>query len=159
MIDAREDRHAAARHAATSRSIVSFGPRPLGRYVNPAAVIARPPSTQVPLLQSDLLAARQGVDVEALDQALEQPVPVDRGAQMDEHGAEPDGGAVHEHELARRAHAAHAAQLAEHVLRHLAAVAFDHALGQAARTVVHQRAVEEGGPAIEHGDHLAAQAA
>ena len=42
---------------------------------------------------------------------------------MDEHRAKPDGGAVHEHEFARRAHAAQAAQVAEHVLRHLAAVA------------------------------------
>ena len=77
---------------------------------------------------------------------------------MDEHGAQPDGGAVHEHELARRPHAAHAAQLAEHVLRHLAAVAFDHALGETARPVVHQRAIEEGGPAVQHGDHLMRQA-
>ena len=76
---------------------------------------------------------------------------------MDEHGAEADGGAVHEHELARRAHAAHLAQLAEHILRHVAAEAFGHALGEAARPVVHQRAVEEGGPAVQHRDHLAAE--
>src|SRR5262245_13842637 len=68
--------------------------------------------------QGFLLAGRERVEVEAVDQTLEQAMPVDRGAQVDEHRTQPDRGAIHEHELARRPHAAHAPQLAEHVLRH-----------------------------------------
>ena len=41
---------------------------------------------------------------EALDLGLEQPVVVQFRAQVQEHGAEADGGAVHEHEFLRHGH-------------------------------------------------------
>ena len=66
--------------------------------------------------------ARSVLQVEVGDQLHEQPVPVHLRAEMHEHGAEPDRGTVHEHELARRGHAADLAQLLVHALDHLAAL-------------------------------------
>ena len=47
------------------------------------------------------LAARERGRDEARDHVVEQTVPVDLGLQMEKDGAEPDRGAVHDHELAR----------------------------------------------------------
>ena len=46
---------------------------------------------------------RQSIHLETVDQAMEEAMPVDFGTQPHEDGAEADGGAVHQHEFARRA--------------------------------------------------------
>jgi hypothetical protein len=84
-------------------------------------------------------------------------VPVDLGLQMHEHRAEADRGAIHEHELARRGHAADLAQAALHVERDLTAIGARVGLLDQPRTVLHQRRVHEHGPEVEGVDHLLAQ--
>ena len=58
------------------------------------------------LVQRLGLARGQRVDIEIVDHAVEQAVPVHLGAQPHEDGAQADRGPVHQHELARRFHAA-----------------------------------------------------
>src|SRR5262249_49903654 len=100
-------------------------------------------SCQADLRQGYLLAGRQRVPVETVDQALEQAMPVDGRPQMDEYRTESDRGAVHEHKLPWRPNAPHAAQLAEHVLRHVAPESFRDALCEPARPIIHQWTVKE----------------
>ena len=54
-------------------------------------------------LQGGPLPRRQSIHLETVDQAMEEAMPVDFGTQPHEDGAEADGGAVHQHEFARRA--------------------------------------------------------
>src|SRR3546814_6659432 len=70
---------------------------------------------------SDLTPGKP-VDVEVADEVVEHPVPVDLGIQVHEHRAEADGGAIHQHELARRRDPAEAAQFLVHLAGDLGAV-------------------------------------
>src|SRR5712691_3328883 len=94
-------------------------------------------------------------DREILDRRVEQLVEIELGAQMQEHRAEPDRRAVHEHEFARHRHRSlllerlmHAERLAPAVFRRLDAV------GEAAHAVVEQRPVDEPRPDVEHVDQF-----
>ena len=84
-------------------------------------------------------------------------MPVDLGLEAGEHRAEPDGGAVHEDEFARRGDAAKPPEFPVDLLRHRRPV--NAALGvlDAPHLVVHQRRVDELGPEVEHVDDLAAE--
>src|ERR1700678_4432589 len=55
-------------------------------------------------LERGELACRNAVDREFLDRLVEEPIKIELGGEMQEHPAEPDGGAVHEDEFARHPH-------------------------------------------------------
>ena len=71
---------------------------------------------------------------------------------MQEHRAEADGGAVHQHEFARRGDATDTAQLGMHLLRHLAAIHAVVDFLDRAHAVLHQRRIDEARPEIQHLD-------
>src|SRR6516165_7463077 len=53
-----------------------------------------------------VLARRDAFERELLDRLVEQPIIIELGRKMQKHAAEPDRGAVHEHEFARHPHRA-----------------------------------------------------
>ena len=74
---------------------------------------------------------------------------------MQEHAAKADGGAVHEHELARHGHGALLLQRLVH-REGLAPSIFAgaHAVGDGADAIVQQRAVDEIRPDVEDVDQI-----
>src|SRR5579863_2738855 len=115
--------------------------------------------------QRRLLALGEYALVEIVDQLVKQPVPVDLGLQMEEHRTEADRGAVHEDKGARGRDAAEPADVAVDVVDEAAPISIK--VGGAGlgllldhpRPVVEQRAVDKGGPAVQHLDHLVRQLA
>ena len=98
------------------------------------------------------------VDREVLDRLVEQPIEIEFRRQMQEHGAEADGGAVHEHELARHRDRAPGLERLMHPEGFLAAVFGRlHPVGDGAHAIVEQRAVDEPCPDIERIDQLAVE--
>src|SRR6266550_8226164 len=73
-------------------------------------------------VEGGFLAAGQHALVEIVDQLVEQAGPVDARLQVQEHRAEPDRGAIHEDEGARRGDAAELADVAMDVVDDLAAI-------------------------------------
>ncbi len=100
-------------------------------------------------MQGRLLTGRERRRVEAVDEAVEHGVPVDLRLQMHEDGSETDGGAVHEDELARRAHPAQFAQFRMHFVRHGRAVEAAFAFLDFLHLVLQQRRIDEFRPDIE----------
>jgi hypothetical protein len=108
------------------------------------------------LAQRGRLPFRQRPLVEIRNQLGEQTVPVQFRPEPQEYAAEPDRAAVHQHELARRLHAAGALEARVHALGDRAAVR--HVIGflNLARPVLHQRLVQEARPLVQHRHLLAA---
>ena len=80
-------------------------------------------------------------------------------SQAQEHRAEADGGAVHEHELAGHRYPALSAQRLMHLENLAAAVGAGlDAVGDGAHAVVEQRPVDEARPDVQGGDRLRASA-
>src|SRR5262245_17418329 len=92
---------------------------------------------------------------EASDGVVEDVVPVEPGAQMQEDAAEADRRTVHEHELARHLHRPFLLQRLVHGEGFPAPVlAGRGAIGDLALAVVEQGAVDEAGPDIQRVDQL-----
>ena len=92
------------------------------------------------------LPLRQHRLVEILDQAAEQPAPVQLCLQPQEHAAEADRRAIHQHELARRLDAAGALQSGMHAFGDLAAELRIVGLLDAANAILAQRFIQEARP-------------
>src|SRR5262249_19524621 len=97
---------------------------------------------------------------EVLDCRVEQTIEIELGTEMQEHPAEPDRGAIHEHELARHSDWALLAQRLMHAERFAPAI-FGRLdpIRYGARAVVEQRAVDEPCPDIERFDQVAVETA
>src|SRR3954451_7905357 len=106
------------------------------------------------------LPARNPRQREILDRLVEQLVKIELRAQMQEHGAKPNGGAIHEYELARHRDRT---SLFERLMyaEGLATAVFGrfHAIGEAAHPIVQQRPVNESRPDVERIDHFPAEPA
>src|SRR5436309_3051761 len=111
------------------------------------------------LFEGGLLAVGQDLFVEIVDQLMEQAVPINARLQMQEHRSEADRGAVHKDKGARRRDAAKAADVAMHAVGEIAAIDAASLLLDHPGTVVEQRPVNVGGPAVQYGDHVARQIA
>src|ERR1700729_2458799 len=68
------------------------------------------------------LALGDAVHGETLDRLVEQAIEIQLRAQVQEHGAKPDRGAIHEHEFARHRHRAFLLERLMHAKRFAAAV-------------------------------------
>ena len=133
--------------AACSRSGAAARVPPMS--ARPPAREARPPRALLGLPLFQRLA------LEAFDLRLEQAVEIELRLEMQEHRAEPDGGAVHQHELARDGDRALRLQPLLH-LPHLApavGVRRD-AVGDGAHAVVEKRRVDEARPKAQRVDQL-----
>src|SRR5438105_7587332 len=109
--------------------------------------------------QGGLLAPGQDMLVEIVDQLMEQAVPIDARLKVQEHRAEPDRGAVHKDEGARRRDAAELADVAMDAVGDLAAVHPAALFLDHAGAVVEQWTVNISRPTVQHGDHVARQIA
>ncbi len=79
---------------------------------------------------------------------------------MQKHRAEPDRGAVHEHEFARHGHRSFLLEGLVHAKSFAAAIfRRRNAVGDGAHPVVEQRRIDETGPDIERLDQVARQIA
>src|ERR1700747_1019038 len=78
---------------------------------------------------------------------------------MHEHRPEPDRGAGHEDELARRSHSAEPADVAVHALGHAGAIGSASLFLDRTSAIIEQRAIDKQCPAVQHLDHLARQIA
>src|SRR4029079_3912356 len=94
--------------------------------------------------------------LEALDRLIEQAIEIQFRRQMQEDGAETDGGTVHEHELARHCHGAPGLErlvypegLLPPIFRWL------HPVGDRAHAIIEQRPVNEPCPDVERVDQIA----
>src|SRR5215469_16618169 len=96
------------------------------------------------------LAARQDFFVEIVDQLVEQPVPIDLGAQVPEHRTQPDCGAVHKDKGARRGDATEPANILVHAVDQPRSFGLPAPLLDRADAVVKQRAVDKSRPAVQH---------
>src|SRR5262249_23805168 len=105
------------------------------------------------------LAGREHGLVEIVDQLMKQPIPVDLGLQMKKAGAEPDRGAVHEHEFAGRPDAAKPANVAMDTLCDRCSVGGASLLLDQSLAIFQQWAIDELCPAVQHIDDLTRQIA
>src|SRR6185437_3544415 len=108
------------------------------------------------VLQRLTLALCHHVHREVLDRLVKKAVEIQLGVEMQEHGAEADRGAVHEHEFARHRDGAEALESLMDAERLLASVIrrLD-PVSNRAHAVVEQRAVNEASPDIERLDQFA----
>src|SRR4030095_4001498 len=104
------------------------------------------------------LALADGIEAKAFDRGIEDVVPVELGPQMQEHTAQPDGGAVHEHKLTRHPHRTFFLQRLVHGKGFLAPVLTGRgAVGDLTLAVLEQRPIDEAGPDVENIDQLVAE--
>src|ERR1700737_3395754 len=106
-----------------------------------------------------VLLIAQAREREVLDGCIKQPVEIEFRSQMQKHRAKSNGGAIHEHELARHGdrpalfeRLVHAKSLAPAVVGRL------YPISQAAHPIIQKRPVNEARPDVERLDHLATQA-
>src|SRR5262249_3457675 len=105
------------------------------------------------------LAVADLLEIEAFDRGVEDMVPVEPGAQMQENATEADRRAVHEHELAGYAHRTLLFQGLVHPEGLLAPVlAGRGAIGDFALAVIQQWSVDEARPDVEHIDQFVTKA-
>src|SRR5665213_438062 len=115
--------------------------------------------TELPLqshrAQHRRLPPRQRLLGKPLQRGLEEAAPVLLGAQMEEGGAQANGGAVHEHELAGDGHRTLALQGLLDLEGFAPAVSPGaHSVGDGAHPVIEQGSVDEPGPDAEYVDEI-----
>ena len=95
-----------------------------------------------------------------LDRLVEQPIEIELGAQVQEHRAQADGGAIHKNELARHRHRALLLERLVHPERFAPAVfRRRHAVGDGPYAVVEERPIDKARPDVERVDQIAGKPA